>query len=170
MAGSLNFIQALPAGRPFLCSLYWLTHNHSGQKLKNGNHKHIPRETYLDMMMFKSFIQANAHLKVQTVPFLQCLSIDNEHIKLFTDATGAADKGIICRYQNQWFHGAWSKTSLFNDGYKPNIALLELLAIIIAFDIWALELNSKTITLQSGNQASCCFINRKKLIYPPPWS
>ena len=60
----------------------------------------------------------------------------------------------------------WCDTPLFNNGYKPNIALLELFAIVIAVDLWALELLGKAITLRSDNMGTVAFINNMKADIP----
>ena len=163
LAGSLNFIcQALPAGRPFLVSLYRMIRTRGGAKLKAGHHRRISNETSNDLNMFRSFIQANAHLKIQSVPFLNHLNIDSDDIQLYADAAGAEDKGLGCFFCTEWFFSAWSDTSLFRHNFRPNIALLELLAVVTALDLWAPSLQGKTVTLRSDNMATCCFINRKK--------
>ena len=170
-SGSLNFItQALPAGCPFLYSLYRMTRNSCGQKLRIRNHKRISHETYLDMLMFKLFLEASAHLSVQSIPFLHHLEIDNDNIELFADAAGTVENGIRCCFRSEWFFGKWSDTNLFHNGFRPNIALLELVAIVSAFDIWAPHLTGKTITLRSDNEATCAFINRKRSDIPTAMS
>ena len=167
LAGSLNFIcQALPAGRPFLASLYRMTRGHNGVKLKAGNHMRVSDETRDDMILFRSFIQNNAHLSVQTIPFLCRLDLHSEEIQLFADAAGAPDKGMGCVYQDQWFHRPWQQTNLFAGGFTPNIVLLELLAIVTAFDLWAPNLQGKSILLQSDNMATCHMINKSKAEIP----
>ena len=163
LAGSLNFLcQALPVGRPFLASLYRLTKFNNGEKRRAGNHRTLPKETYLDLTMFKCFLDTYADEKLHTVPFLRRLSVDLDNIHIYADAAGALDKGLGCYYNGQWFQGKWQNTTLFHNGYTPNIALLELLAIVIAFDLWAPHLRGRTITLQSNNTATCNFINNKK--------
>ena len=163
LAGSLNFLcQALPAGRPFLASLYRLTRFPNGEKRRAGNHRKLPKETYLDLSMFRFFLDAYAHESLHTVPFLRRLEVDQDDIHLYADAAGAPDKGLGCYYNGQWFQGLWQDTTLFHNGHTPNIALLELLAIVIVFDLWAPHLRGRTITLQSDNTATCNFINNKK--------
>ena len=53
-------------------------------------------------------------------------------------------------------------TTLFNNDFKPNIALLELYAIVLAFNVWAKKLQGKFIVLRSDRQATCFFINKMK--------
>ena len=167
LAGSLNFIcQALPVGRPFLASLYRMTRSKTGSKLKIGHHRRISNKTSNDLQMFRSFIVSNANISVQSVPFLCRLEIYSDDIELFADAAGSADKGLGCVFKNKWFYGAWEDTNLFHANLKLNIALLELLAIVTAFDLWASQLQTKTIVLRSDNMATCCFINRKKADIP----
>ena len=52
------------------------------------------------------------------------------------DTTGAQNLGMECMYRNHWVQGLWSQCNIFTGSFRPNIALLELLAITMAFDIW----------------------------------
>ena len=50
VAGTLNFIaQALPAGRPFIMSIYRLAQTKDGEKDRPGNHRRITREVADDL-------------------------------------------------------------------------------------------------------------------------
>ena len=60
----------------------------------------------------------------------------------------------------------WSKTNLFDNGCRPNIVLLELLAIIMAVELWAPLLTRKVITLRSSNMATVVFIDKMKADIP----
>ena len=167
VAGKLNFIcQALPAGKPFLHDLYTLTHGTRGKPAWPGHHKCISASVCSDMMMFKQFLLETAHLKVKSVPFLIKLGIDNDQIELYSDSAGAVDKGFGCRFGVHWAQGFWSHTNLFTDTFSPNIALLELYAITVAFEIWAPNLTGKTITLKLDNAAAVAMINRKRSDIP----
>ena len=69
VARSLNFIcQAIPAGLPFLASLYRQTHTPSGVKCKAGNHKRITVECTSDIEVFKSFLMEVTPDHHKTVP------------------------------------------------------------------------------------------------------
>ena len=67
---------------------------------------------------------------------------------------------------DDWQQGFWSETNLFDNGYKPNIALLKLLAIVIAVETWAADLASKSIVLHSDNMATVIFINKMRADIP----
>ena len=54
---------------------------------------------------------------------------------------------------------------MFRDGFKPNIALLELLALVAAMETWAEELARKHI-LRLDNSATVAFINKMKSDIP----
>ena len=60
----------------------------------------------------------------------------------------------------------WKETTLFDNDYKPNIALLKLFAIVVAVKLWAPKLAGKTITLRSDNTAIIAFINQMKADIP----
>ena len=94
-AGCLNFIcQALPAGRPFLASLYRLTRGATGTRHTSGHHRRISNETFLDLQVFESFLDDKAEDKVKSVPFLSRLQIFNDQIMLFADASGNPSLGM----------------------------------------------------------------------------
>ena len=88
-AGALNFIcQALPAGRPFLCSPYKLTRTIQGSRRAGGHHHHISHEVCKDLEVLQSFLQEKAEDHIKSVPFLARLRIFNDQISLFADAAG----------------------------------------------------------------------------------
>ena len=69
--GMLNFIvQALPAGRPFIMSLYRLARKKNGEKDRPGNHRKVTREVVEDIKMLHEWLHECAHEQVKTVPFL----------------------------------------------------------------------------------------------------
>ena len=73
LAGSLNFIcQALPAGQPFLCSLYWLTRGPTGCKAKSRHHRKITVETSTTWSCF-----SHSLTKQHTFPSTPYLSLTN---------------------------------------------------------------------------------------------
>ena len=149
-AGTLNFLcQAFPAGRPFLQSLYKLTRAHRpGQLVKQHHHCSITAEVAADMTMFRSFITECVAECVKTVPFLSRLGIYNMDLQLFADAAGNyATGGLACLFENQWTAASWKQTNIFHYGFRPNIALLEMLAIVMAVEIWGPCLAGKTIIL-----------------------
>ena len=167
LAGSLNFIcQALPVGHPFLCSLYRLTRGPTRHKAKSGNHRKIMVETFHDLVMFQSFLDQTAHISRYSIPFIDKLELVSSEAEFYADAAGAADKGLGCCYGHHWFQAQWTQTTLFQGGFTPNIALLELLAIVVAFHIWGHNFARKTLVLRSNNTATCNMINKKKANIP----
>ena len=88
---------------------------------------------FLCLKMFAQFLQENVHLIVKPVPFLNRLNIDSDQIKMYGNASGASNKALGCVFGNEWFYAKWSDTTLFDNGYKPNIALLELTVITVGF-------------------------------------
>ena len=164
--GSLNFIcQAIPARKPFLAGLHCLTRFPNGSKRKLGNHRRINNETYEDLKIFESFLQTDTD-EARMVPFLNKLQVFNNDIELYADAAGSVALGFGCFFQGQWCQGMWKDMSLFEDSYKPNIALLELFAIVIAVELWAPQLSGWAITLRTDNMATVVFINKMKADIP----
>ena len=166
-AGSLNFIcQALPAGRVFLSGLYRLTRAEHGRTARAGHHRRLNAETAEDLAMFRQFLDECAGEFEKSVPFLHRLELDSSDLELFADSAGSAHLGLGCTFRNEWCQGFWSETELFHNNYKPNIALLELLAIVLAVETWAAELAGKSIVLRSDNIATVAFINRMRADIP----
>ena len=160
-AGSLNFIcQALPAGHVFLAGLYCLTHSDNGRTVHTGHHQCLNAKTAADLRMFQQFLDECTQTFEKSVPFLHRLDLDSAEIELFTDSTGAAHLGMGRTFKDDWHQGFGTETNLFANGYKPNIALLELLAIVIAVETWASDLAGKSIVLRSDNMATVIFINK----------
>ena len=168
LAGKLNFIcQALPAGRPFIQSLYKLTRSTKvGKPVMQHHHRRLSVEVVADLCMFRSFLMESALEKEKTVPFLRRLGIYSTDIQLFADAAGASQRAVACVFKTSWCQGFWSETTIFNFGFRPNIALLELLAIVMAVEVWAPELTGKTLILRSDNKAACDMINGSKAEIP----
>ena len=165
-AGHLNFIcQAIPAGRTFLSTLYTLV-SPGGHKPRPTHHRRITKEIHDDMLMFREFLNEMNPIHQRTIPFLVRREVFNSEIQLFADSAGAADKGFGCLFGNQWASGAWTDTDLFRDGFVPNIALLELYAIVVAFEIWAPTLAAKMITLRSDSMATVHMIQKRKAEIP----
>lgn len=166
LAGSLNFIcAAIPAGRVFIADLYKLIRSPDGKPVKQQHHRRISRSIYEDLCIFKTFLEECADERYRSIPFLIKQKIFNEEIQLFADSAGAAELGFGCTFGKQWAWGKWAETTLFKQ-CTPNIALLELLAIVIAVEIWASQLKSRAIVLRSDSQATVAFINTMKSEVP----
>ena len=95
-----------------------------------------------------------------TVPFLTRREVRAADISFFVDAAGTANLGFGCCYGNCWAQGAWCDTSLFSHNFNPNIALLELHAIVMAVEIWSHEIQGSELLLCSDNGATCYWINK----------
>ena len=165
-AGHLNFIcQAIPAGRTYLSTLYTLI-SPNGQKPKATHHRRINKEIHDDMVMFQEFLDEMHPDKNRTIPFLVRREMFNDQIQLFADSSGSKVGGFGCIFQNQWASGAWEHTELFSGDFTPNIALLELYAIVVAVEIWAPCLAAKMITLRSDSMATVHMIQKRKAEIP----
>ena len=116
--------------------------------------------------MFESFLDDKAEDKVKSVPFLSRLQIFNDQIMLFADASGNPSLGMGLQFQGEWRQGLWHDTTLFSDDFRPNIALLELLAIVAAVETWAHHLSGKRIILRSDNAATVVFLNKMRVDIP----
>ena len=137
----------------------------AGIKCKAGHHKPILVECASDMAVFKSFLMEGAPHYNKAVPFLNKMPVYNHQLSLYADVAGTASLGMGCFFAGQWRQGQWAETTLFRNNYKPNIALLELLAIVTAVESCG-ELSGKRILLRSDKQATVAFINRMKTDIP----
>ena len=166
LAGHLNFIcQAIPAGRTFLSGLYAMMSGPPGKIVRPSHHRRVNRATHDDMVMFHSFLTSLGRDN-RSVPFLIRLNRVNATVELFADAAGAMNLAAGCVYKSHWAQGFWSDTRIFSDTYVPNIALLELLAITMAFELWIPHVQGSVITLRSDNQATCCWLTSRRSKIP----
>ena len=166
VAGALNFIcAAIPAGKVLIVDLYKLTRSKTGEKVKGSHHRRISRSIYEDLLTFKQFLQECEDEKFRSIPFLVQQGVFNHQIQLFADSAGAAKLGFGCVYGNQWAFGSWADTTLFQVS-TPNIALLELFAIVMAVELWAPQLAGQRIILRSDNTATVAFLNTMKSEVP----
>ena len=166
LVGHLNFIsQALPAGRPFLASLYRLTAapRASTKVVKAGHQRRLNKETVNDLKMFQHFLSSTSHNTEHTVPFMVRRATFADSLQLFTDSSFEA---FGCCFQNAWAQGLWSETTVFHQDTMPNIALLKLFAIVMALELWALAVTGKWIILHSDSSATVGWLNRKRALIP----
>ena len=110
--------------------------------------------------MFCSFFDAMSPESHCMVPFLTRRGMRAADILFYEDAAGATNLGFGCCYGNCWAQGAWSDTPLFSFNLNPNIALLELFAIVMAVEIWSHEIQGTELLLSSNNEAICYWINK----------
>ena len=166
LAGSLNFIcTAIPAGKVFLNDLYRLTCSQDG-KPHPSHHRRIPKKVCEDLLIFKSFLEDCGKEEFRSIPFMVKNQVYQHEIELYSDAAGSEDKGFGCVYKNAWAFGLWRHTSIFSQGITPNIALLELYALVMAVEIWAKDLQAKSIILRSDSEATVHSVNRMRSEVP----
>ena len=166
LAGSLNFIcAAIPAGKVFLASLYKLTRSDKGQ-VNPSHHRRVTKEVYQDLIMFKSFLQECAEERYRNRPFMIKQEKFKDQIQFYTNTANLVTRGFGCMFENDWAFGNWQATPLFADSLSPNIALLELFAIVMAVELWAELIQGQPIILQSDNKATVHNINSMKSEVP----
>ena len=166
LVGHQNIIcQALPANCPFLVSLYRLTAalGTSHKLVKVGHQRRLNKETVNDLKMFWCFLSSTAHYIEHTVPFLVRRAVFADSLQLFADSSF---EGFGCCFQNSWVQGFWSKTTVFNQDIIPNIAILELFAIVVALELWAEHVAGKCIMLRSDSTAMVGWLSRKQALIP----
>ena len=166
LAGSLNFIcTAIPTGKVFVADLYKLTHLQD-RKPHPSHHRCILKKVCDDLLIFKSFLQDCGKEEFCSIPFMVKSQVYQHEIKLYMDSARSADRGFGCVFQDAWAFGLWRHTSIFQQGVVPNIALLELYALVIAVEIWAKDLQAKSIILRSDSEATIQSVNHMKSEIP----
>ena len=100
------------------------------------------------------------------IPFLVKLQVESSTLQFFSDAAGSKKLGLACIFGNKWAQGLWRDTSLFHQGFTPNIAILELYAIVLAVELWASGLAGRTVVLRSDSQATVGWLERKNSDIP----
>ena len=162
LAGHLNFMcQAIPTGRAFLSGIYALLAPRNHEVVCPGHHRCLNKETHDDLVMFHSFFDEMSPEHHRSVLFMIRHGVSASSIIFYADSAGASNLGFGCCYGNRWAQGAWSDTTLFSDNFNPNIAILELYAIVVAVEIWSPFIKGSELILKSDNVATCCWINKK---------
>ena len=149
----------------FLTDLYKLTHSQDG-KSHSSHHRHIPKSVCDDLLIFKSFLEDCGKEEFHSIPFMVKNQVYQQEIELYSDAAGSADRGFGVVFQNAWDFGLWRHTTVFQQGLTPNIALLELYALVIAVEIWSKDLQAKSIILRSDSKATSHSVNHMKSEIP----
>ena len=125
ICGSLNFLNRIVrVGKPFERRLYDLT---IGKK--PHHHTPINAEAKKDLLMWRRFLFDFNCLR----PIPSFRVVYNDQIRFFTDASAKLGNGLGCSLDGEWCFTQWSEDFLSE---SPNIALLELLAIIMAILLW----------------------------------
>ena len=167
LAGHLNFIcQAIPAGRTFMSGLYSLLAPSQGEKVRSGHHRRLNKIIHDDLVMFRSFLCEVAPEAHRSIPFLVKRNVMAEDIQLFADASGNKMLGVSCIFNDEWSVGYWRDTDIFQLTDNPNIAVLEMLAIVMAVELWAPRLAGSSIVLRSDSGATCGWLRSKKSDIP----
>jgi hypothetical protein len=68
-------------------------------------------------------------------------------------------------FGSQWFQGTWPENWTVTKGNR-NIALLELVPIVLALELWADTIRGKKIILFCDNQALTYIINKSTTTHP----
>lgn len=146
LLGTLNFAcRVVVPGRAFLRRLYDLTRG-----VQSRHHKiRLTCETRRDLQVWDMFL-TNFN---GTTMFLPNEWTSSTSIKLFTDASGHSYAAVLGA---QWFNGKFPQ-----QWHDKNIALKELLPIVLAVKVWSSLLSNKRILFMTDNQAIVHIINRQ---------
>lgn len=146
LIGTLNFAcRVIVAGRTFLRRLIDLT-----KGIQNPNHFiRLNSESRKDLSAWKVFLdQFNG-----TYICLPNRWVSSNTLKLFTDASG---NGFAAVFGENWIQGRFPE-----EWIKVNIAIKELLPIVLAVKLWGHKMKNARIFFMSDNQSVVCVINNK---------
>ena len=146
LIGTLNFAcRVVVAGRTFLRRLIDLT-----KGVQNPhNYIRLNNEARKDLAAWKLFLD-------QFNGCFMCLPnrwVSSNSLKLFTDASGT---GFAAVFGNRWIQGRFPDSWL-----TANIAIKELLPIVLAVKLWGSEMRNSRILFMSDNQSVVFVINTK---------
>jgi len=147
LIGLLNFtcLVVVP-GRAFLRRLIDLTKVIT----KPRYHICISRGAKQDLTMWLQFLTEFNGKSF----FLNDIWETSQTLQLFTDAAGSIGFGAV--FGAHWFHGIWPTT-----WHDLNIAILELVPIVLAVHIWGACMADKCVIFFSDNAAVVDIINKQ---------
>lgn len=153
LVGLLNFCsRAVPCSRAFNRRFY----DACTGLTKPWHHLRISASLKDDMRVWLMFLDGFNG----AVYFPESQWFDTDRLQLFTDSAGGADFGYGAILGSHWSFGYWPKswagTALLRD-----LTFLELVPIVLAFQLWASSLRTKKIILRTDNNALVYVLNKK---------
>ena len=153
LTGFLNFLcRCVMPGRTFIRRLYSLGAN---DKLLPHHHIRITAECRMDMQIWMKFLHDPM---ISCRPFINCFQQTAEDIDMYSDASGAIDKGYGAYCAHRWSVKAWDEEWMRVE--KPSIEYLELYAVTVAIMLWIKDFKNSTILLHCDNDSVCKMINK----------
>ena len=146
LIGTLNFAcRVIVAGRTFLRRLIDLT-----KGVQNPNHYiRLNKEARKDLSAWKIFLDQFNGTYI-------CMSnrwVSSNTLKLFTDASGSGFAAV--------FGGRWIQGHFPEEWSSVNIAVKELLPIVLSVQLWGHQIQNTKILFMSDNQSVVFMINKK---------
>ena len=153
LTGFLNFLcRCVVPGRTFVRRLYNLGSN---EKLLPHHHVRITAECRMDMSIWKRLLSDPITC---CRPFLQCFEQTAEDIDMYSDASGAIDKGFGAYCGTKWTFNTWDKKWFARANLS--IEYLELFAVTVAVLLWTNKFKDARILLHCDNESVCKMINK----------
>ena len=146
LLGTLNFAcRVIVPGRAFLRRLYDLTKGVSSKQ----HWIRLTAAARLDLRAWDTFL-SKFNGRVLCLP----TSFETSDVlKLFSDASGTAFAAVLGK--------AWIQGKFPSDWKETNIAIKELLPIILAIKLWGSSISNKRIMFFTDNQAIVAVINNQ---------
>lgn len=155
ITGLLSYCsRAIPSSRAFIRRFYDLL---ASVKIKKPYFRvKINNEIKADVVMWLKFLsEFNGQ-----VFFPDQIWYTNDTLQLYTDAAGNPNLGCGAYFCGKWVQFRWPATWQ-NLSFIKNLALLELIPIVLALFIWAPQLVDKRVIFNTDNQALVHIMNKR---------
>jgi hypothetical protein len=114
---------------------------------------YLTSECRADLAMWAHFVNTWNGVSM----FLDDNLSSSDNLHLFTDASGIGFGGI---FHNDWFQCKWPETFETKTNTAANMALLELIPIVVAAVVWGKQWARKKIVFQCDNMATVHIISK----------
>ncbi len=152
LAGTLNFLsKAIVPGRAFTRRLY----DAIPKNRVPDHHVNVSAAVKKDLTVWLQMIAASDCHR----PFMDFTVQKAESLGIYTDASGSAELGLGCVWQNPWISLQWPSGYIRKPGVLPSIAFLELYAIAVAVLKWGHTVANMRVQLESDNQSAVAMVN-----------
>lgn len=155
VTGLLSFCsRAIPSSRAFLRRFYDLIT--TVHKKKPYYRVRLTKEVKADVAMWLQFLD---RFNGQCF-FPERIWLTNQILQLFTDSSGNPDLGCGAYFCGRWAQFAWPETWR-GLPLMRNMALLELIPVVLALYLWACDLRNKKIVFRIDNSALVSAVNKQ---------
>ena len=160
LTGYLNFLsRAIHPGQAFTRRIYSKYLNVIGKDsaLKKHHHIRLDKEFKFDCEVWRIFVSQHMSQAVCR-PLIDIDGISSsQELDFYSDLSAAETLGFGVIYKRHWMFGRWPVGFLRR--YKPNIAYLELFALVTGILAWETELQNLRMMVFCDNKSVIDMIN-----------